>query len=383
MRLRVYLEESRSAAEVRRCYRIEGGEGARIWYRIYGDVLPPPEVSGEAALVSTVCYAMRRGLDLHISAPVSRRLLAGLEEYQAAWTLWCPKLFSRVEVTADAETRDDPTEDRSGVMAYSGGVDSTFTLLRHSRKQAGRGCCDLVSAVFVHGFDIPLAQREGFDLARRRAAEATASCGVPLTVVETNFREFVEPWESVFGSALAAALFQFSGLANVGLIAGDVDYGRVHLPYGSNPITNPLLSSSRFEIVTDGCGTTRCDKVAAIAQVPALRDRLRVCWEGADKSKNCGECEKCRRTYLNFLATGSEPGEFLKGIDRSRLAQINPRNVSQRNFLRDIIKTAQANGIREPWVEELRRNLQPVPKRKGFAPRVKGALAQVRRIFPS
>jgi len=57
--------------------------------------------------------------------------------------------------------------------------------------------------------------------------------------------------------------------------------------------------------------------------------------------------------------------------------------VSQRNFLRDIIKTAQANGIREPWVEELRRNLQPVPKRKGFAPRVKGALAQVRRIFPS
>ncbi|OFW72699.1 MAG: hypothetical protein A2W02_04680 [Alphaproteobacteria bacterium RBG_16_64_48] len=128
---------------------------------------------------------------------------------------------------------------------------------------------------------------------------------------------------------------------------------------------------------------TRCDKVAAIAQVPALRDRLRVCWEGADKSKNCGECEKCRRTYLNFLATGSEPGEFLKGIDRSRLAQINPRNVSQRNFLRDIIKTAQANGIREPWVEELRRNLQPVPKRKGFAPRVKGALAQVRRIFPS
>lgn len=202
-------------------------------------------------------------------------------------------------------------------------------------------------------------------------------------MVETNFREFVGPWESVFGSALAAALFQFSGLANVGLIAGDVNYGTVHLPWGSNLITNPLLSSSRFEIVTDGCGATRCDKVAAIAQIPALRDRLRVCWEGADKSKNCGECEKCRRTYLNFLATGSEPGEFLKGIDRSRLAQIRPRNASQRDFLRDIITTAQANGIRAPWVEELRRNLQPVPKRKGFAARVKGALAQVRRIFPS
>lgn len=111
------------------------------------------------------------------------------------------------------------------------------------------------------------------------------SCGVPLTVVETNFREFVEPWTYVFGSALAATLFQFSGLAKVGLIAADVDYGMVNLPWGSNLVTNPLLSSSRFEIVTDGAGATRSDKVAAIAQIPALRDRLRVCWEGADKAR--------------------------------------------------------------------------------------------------
>jgi hypothetical protein len=102
-----------------------------------------------------------------------------------------------------------------------------------------------VSAIFVHGFDIPLAQKDGFDAARRRAAEATAYCRVPLTVIGTNFREFVEPWTSVFGSALAAVLHQFSGLANVGIIAADVDYSRVILPWGSNLVTNGLLSSSR------------------------------------------------------------------------------------------------------------------------------------------
>jgi hypothetical protein len=133
----------------------------------------------------------------------------------------------------------------------------------------------------------------------------------------------------------------------------------------------------------------------AIAQVPALRDRLRVCWEGADKSRNCGECEKCRRTYLNFLATRSEPGEFLKGIDRSTLADIKPRDLSQRNFIREIIKTAAASGIDAPWVAELRRKLpparkrkgtarksQPAPRRSSLARKMKDALAKMRRALP-
>jgi hypothetical protein len=80
--MRVFLEESRSEAVVKRLYRIEGGESAEIWYRIYGDVLPPPELSGEAALLSTLSYAMRRGLNLHINAPVSQRLLIGLRSFK-------------------------------------------------------------------------------------------------------------------------------------------------------------------------------------------------------------------------------------------------------------------------------------------------------------
>jgi hypothetical protein len=377
MSLRVFLDERRSEAEIERRYRIEGGEGAEIWFRIYGDVLPPPEVDGDAALLSTLSYAMRRGLDLHIGAPVSRHLLAQLDDYQAAWSSWCPKLFSRITVTADAERLEYPTGDRRGVMAYSGGVDSTYTLLRHSRKEAGRASCELVTAMFAHGFDIPLAQREAFDSARRKAAGATAFCGVPLTVVETNFRDFVEPWRFVFGIAVAAALSHFNGLANVGVIAADTEYRGVHFPWGSNLITNPLLSCHRFEILTDGAAFTRCEKVAAIAQIPPLRDRLRVCWDGQNDT-NCGECGKCRRTYLNFLATRSDPGEFLKNIDRSKLTRIKLRNVADRNFVRDIIRHARRNGIDAPWVDELDRLLLPRRKRRDAVPRVEGLIPRAK-----
>ncbi len=89
-----------------------------------------------------------------------------------------------------------------------------------------------------------------------------------------------------------------------GLIPSSLPYHALVLPWGSNPLTDPLLSIRTFAIVHDGAAFTRAEKVKQIAHWRQALQNLRVCWEGDRKDGNCGHCEKCIQTILNFRAVG-------------------------------------------------------------------------------
>jgi len=323
-----------------------------VFFECSGIALPQLKSLDFAAL-ATVFVAMRTGNDLHIGGPVSRRLLRHLEEFQEAWAIWQPHLYRPVRITADTEI--DGTEcarDRRAVFAFSGGVDSVFSLIRHNFKLAGRRSCSPVAACLVHGFDIPLDQQRAFSVAQQAAQLALAPLQVPLAIVKTNWvSQLCGSWTNEFGAALAACLHQFSGLADTGIIGADEDYSHLRLPWGSNVATNHLLSGSEFEIVTDGAGFTRSKKVELISNYRDLAATLRVCWEGESTGRNCGRCEKCVRTKMNFMAFGKEPVCFADGRPTPwQIITINAHGGVQRDYLREIYSTAKANGINEPWI---------------------------------
>jgi hypothetical protein len=166
-------------------------------------------------------------------------------------------------------------------------------------------------------------------------------------VVKTNWRQVVsEDWEQDFGAGLAACLSLFASVASIGLMGSDEDYAHFVLPWGSNPITNHLLSSGSFRLVTEGGGLTRTQKVAAISKVPAVAERLRVCWQGPQTGHNCGVCEKCMRTKLNFLAVGGEIPLSLGGAPGFRdILGIRARNKVQVSYLVDIAEHARRTGV--------------------------------------
>jgi len=141
----------------------------------------------------------------------------------------------------------------------------------------------------IHGFDIPLENSDAFAVVRSNARRALESVGVPLVCVKTNWRDVAcRNWENEFAAGLAACLHQFAGIAGIGLVGSAEDYAHLHLPWGSNPITNGLLSGGALRIVTDGAGFTRSEKVALIARSPAFRDNLRVCWKEASRDAIAG-----------------------------------------------------------------------------------------------
>jgi len=358
----VWLSEERGSYSRRRVVsfganRPDRPVAGQLRFELDGDVLPDCGPLADAAVVALLFPAMRAGLDLRIHDRVSRRLLINLEEFQAAWRRWRPLDYAHISITADEEvddSHDGPT--MKAVSLFSGGVDSSFTLLRHRGALAGRASCHIAAAVLIHGFDIPLENSDAFAVVRNSARRALESVGVPLVCVKTNWRDVAcRNWENEFAAGLAACLHQFSGVAGIGLVGSAEDYAHLHLPWGSNPITNGLLSGGALRIVTDGAGYTRSEKVALIARSPAFRDNLRVCWEGAVTGRNCGHCEKCLRTQLNFLAIGHAPDvAFSERPTPWKLLTLRARSHVQLAYLCEIQETASRQGIEASWRSFLR-----------------------------
>jgi hypothetical protein len=158
---------------------------------------------------------------------------------------------------------------------------------------------------------------------------------------------------------LAGCLHQFSGAYDTALIASSEPYTALVYPLGSTPITDRLFSGDFMNVVHDGAQFTRTAKVEYLVNFPSVVNRLKVCWEGTVQHENCGVCEKCIRTRLNFVAVGKrDPGCFPDPFDASYIGKLKARNAFQLGELRTLIAYAKSKGITEPWVDMLSQRLK-------------------------
>jgi hypothetical protein len=184
---------------------------------------------------------------------------------------------------------------------------------------------------------------------------------IPLISVATNYHELPVQWAYAFSTHLMAGLMLFQRRFDHALQPNDIPYARLHLDWGSHPMTNPLMGSDSFKIEDDGGEFARFEKIKAIAQWPQAMRHLRVCYENRDSHHNCCRCEKCIRTLLSFRAAGvPRPPAFSMSL--------TPRDIRRAHFHRlklnipqwtEVIRQAHANGMgREPWVRAMRSALR-------------------------
>ena len=247
---------------------------------------------------------------LRIALPVDGTLLRQLREMMAIWRSWYPAL---AEIPIEAEVRSaapgSPTSDvpdvqRTGAF-FSGGVDSFFTALR-PREEATHRITELIS---VWGFDVPVEHADAIGRLRRRFSTVAADLDVGFTDVATNLRETrwaQADWAALaHGCALGAvALALEARYANV-MIAATGGYRDLH-PWGSHPLTDPLLSTSRMSVTHDGAASTRTEKTRLLTTSALAMRELRVCWR-SQSDRNCESCSKCYRTMLILELLGALP----------------------------------------------------------------------------
>jgi hypothetical protein len=337
------------------------GERRTLWFSLPRRHADAATRRADPFVLAALWGAMRSGRPLRVrGAPVSPSLLRNLEEFQRAWVAWRPRRLQAAALLADDESearRPGP----GAVAAFSGGVDSCYTVFRHAVAPDVARPRELRAAVMVHGFDIPRDDPAGFAGALARARRALAGVEVELIPVETNVRTGVD-WLDGHGLCLAAALTLFGGGFGAGLISATGTYRQLVLPWGSNPVTDPLLGSQSFEIVHSGAALDYIDKVRALAAWPAALENLRFCWEGEPRGRNCGRCRKCVQVGLILQAAGVASDCFDEPLAPDVIARVleqirNEPNPFSHWTMQMILEGAEAQRLDAPWVEWLRREL--------------------------
>lgn len=330
------------------------GDRIPIQYRLPARYRPALAQNSDPFVLAALFSAMRSGSDLRVHGTVSPSLLDNLAEFQAFWRAILPARYRPVEIRADEEAEPPAPISQGAIAGFSGGLDSCFTVYRHKMGLAGRANQDIRAAIFIHGFDIPLHRPAVYQRARRKSQALLDSLGVEMIPMEISLKALGDHWEDSHGAALASCLMLLSGGYSTGLIASSAPWIDIMLPWGTNPYSDPYLSSQAFRIIHDGTSFTSYEKIQTIHAWPEALQNLRVCVRGVEKDRNCGRCTKCVRYILYFRIGGFElPPAFEKDVGNLQLATMKYRSESPVRQFQVLYETAKAAGVSGDWLRAL------------------------------
>lgn len=314
----------RLCGEVR--YDFDPGVTEIFWFEVSEEYQDFFSDSGNPWLVCLLPLAAVLGENLHLSLPVDPLLLENAPGLMRIWKSWFPKLKT---IDVHAEALQDGVQDsapKKTVALFSGGVDSYFTLLhhQHSSPPSSKGAID--DLIFVWGFDIPLAKHAEFQRAWSTLSKTAAYYGKTLINVVTNLRETLlrkANWATHWhGCALASVSLALEKRFQEILIPSTHSYGELQ-PWGSHPLTDPLLSTTRTRITHDGAAYRRTQKTEVVAGSEIAMQSLRVCWK-LHSDQNCSACSKCFRTMATL-----EILDALKGCSTFRRENFSIANLAK------------------------------------------------------
>ena len=308
-----------------------------LWYRI-PIKFKPDELDATPFLVALLIPAMFLGEDIVVDSKyyISEKVFKNLDKLQDIYCCW-NKSFSKVNVSATTKQLTNRSE-KVGSF-FSGGVDGSYTLLKHKEK--------IDFPILINGFDFGMGNRTWQSMFQRNQ-KFVEHYGKTLIPVETNFKTFILNFGLArvtnFGFQLIS-IAMLLGLKTTYLSAA-ATYSQIQ-PDGSHPLTDHLLNTESSSFIHTGLEADRFKKLAYLKQDKFAISNLWVCWR--NPKRNCGNCSKCIRTYLALLLNGApEAIEFQKEIDLKKLKRIKIKNnhdfVYFSNFL-DIAEEKKLSDI--------------------------------------
>lgn len=322
-----------------------------IFFEVIGyDLATLPTV--DFAVWTMLPFAMRRGENLHIRGPVDPTVMRNARHLVRIWSMWLPEMFSPIVVSADAEVVPPPPESDGGLLLYSGGVDSTYALVRAMQ---GAG---LSSVLTVHGMDYDHRNDEAVAALLGKTQPLLDRYSLPRIVVRTDVGPQVRQLGLTHAFVLSSCLFLLSRSFARGHIAADITAEQDFLafPWGTNHITNPLFAGTHFRMDTLSQDVTRIHKLDFLRHDDVALRAVSFCAVKAMRPHNCGECAKCMRNKTMFVALSGEcPDIFLKpGITEQRLRKLDVFSNGAFKHYAEIVEVARERGFldRLPGLEQ-------------------------------
>ena len=309
-------------------------------------------------VLASLMLAMLLGEHIEVRGVLSPRLAYGMQEYQRVFNCWFPEKFKLIDIISDNYKPLNQSEVKGGVAsAFSGGVDSFYTLWSHLPQQQPHPNYQIEYGLFIHGYDILLEDKATYYTAQQAYAEMLHKQGLQLLVGRTNVYDFASKveWALSHGTAIIGFAMVLGRMLSRLFIPSGYTYKDSHLRGGTDPVLDHLLSTETLEIVHDGASVNRIEKTACIAKWAETYSRLRVCWVKPDGLKNCCECEKCIRTMttLDMFGQLSKYHTFPQPLTRQKIRSCRYLDAYDYIFAQEIIESATAVG-REDIAADIR-----------------------------
>jgi hypothetical protein len=280
----------------------------------------------DAFAASLLAFAMYLQEDLEVRGEVSPQLAFGLQDYQHIYQAWYPKFLKRVNIRFDQlKALNVSNEVDQQALAFSGGVDSHFTLWSLLPENQTNPYIHLTHGLFIHGFDIHLHQSENYNFFAKTYSDTFTKLGLELIRVRTNayrFYEFRIKWEYINGGPTVGCGLVLGKLLRTFFINSSYPYPCVP-PLGSSPLSDHWLSTETMEIIHYGAVKSRLEKLEILSNWHIPQQELRVCTntELQPGQYNCSDCDKCIRTMsiLELMGSLSKFSVFKGSINAGKI----------------------------------------------------------------
>jgi len=240
--------------------------------------------SGDALLCFGLLPAIELGVDLHIHASVQAELLERCGEIQSLICQWYPGSRPIKIHVAGTEPPSIVARNQRSAVFYSGGVDSSFSLL----SEAGQ----LDGTITLIGADVATDDEFRAQRLDQMSNDVANHFDLQQVVVTTDIRKTMDRligWVEYHGAVLAGVGHLLSQDFGKVIIASSADLSSWNRPWGSHPGLDPLWSTPNLEVHHHGL-LDRLSKIDSISNSEILLRNLRVC---DYEEPNCGGCEDC------------------------------------------------------------------------------------------
>jgi len=306
-------------------------DGDRVFFR--APLQFKLECRAEPFLGIALFEAMIRNVDIRIedSIPISERLYKMLPEIQTIYTCWNSD-FHKVNI----HTRIEPFKDAYERVAsfFSAGVDSAHTLLRN--------ITEITHLIMLSAFEVRGNTPESWRQMVEKQTVFTRTIGKELIPIENNLRLWADQRKLQWGWAQVFILQSMGPLLKSKRIY--IASGYTYNESALDPLTDPMWSTESTEVIHDGAGFRRREKMRELCKNQNFLDNLKVCWRS--QHDNCGECPKCVRTMLALYLLGAKSQALPKLDSLTKLKNFQAENLGGVKFLEDAMILAEDVGNR-------------------------------------
>ena len=214
----------------------------------------------------------------------------------------------RIEAKTRSHAPVPRTQDRAGFF-LSGGIDSLSTLRRNRLEIPATHPRSFKDGILIFGLEVD--DSGAFAHVRDYLSVLAEKAAFTLIPISTNARYLDDDWtfwgDEFEVAVLASVAHVLSGRLTDMTIASTYEISYLH-PHASHPALDPNYGSANLRIHHDAVALGRFAKTRLVAEWDVGRDHVRVCNQTKHYRAgmlNCGQCEKCVRTMMTFLALDS------------------------------------------------------------------------------